>query len=497
MIFSDPYEEVVTEYALAVDGTPRVGWSGGPHSLETSFAALGVRSTRREIDSQAAVYTDFAVADRRLGELDPRLFRVDASGASEASGFVADRRADTFWGTADPQRGGEWLRVDLGVTAQVALVRWLPRTFQEVPRGIRLDASVDGIAWRVVVELPAYEGPFYWSAGRPMQRVRSGRVELWVPPTLARYLRITQTGSDRRWPWTVRELLVYGSADAAPPPDPMLDGPTLARALRDAGVTRLYADHGWASRAALADPSIRVPSANLLLDDYGFEGPTEDLLPPFHWAPGAGALLEPVDAPGFVLAARAAGLGFTARSFAGLELFVHAPAPSLPGRPLEARALTVTASRRSDRASRAVDGDPRTRWASGGVRAAGDWFRIDLAAPRRLQTVRIMTPNPADLPEAIQVEVSADGTTWQKVPTTAHVERRLRWGGIALLADSAEALRLDVDPVTARALRLRPARRSRLRQLVDPRARGPRVRLTVGGAGSTRAGPGAARRRGP
>jgi hypothetical protein len=305
----------------------------------------------------------------------------------------------------------------------------------------------------VLVELPAYAGPLYWSAGRPLQRVRSGRVELRVPPTPARYLRITQTGRNARWPWAIRELFVYADAGGPPPPGTALEGPALARALRDAGVTRLYADHGWASRAALADPEIRVPPANLFLDAYGFEGPVTDLLAPFRWTPGTGVLLEPADAPGFALAARRAGLEFRAHPLAGLELFVHVP-PAPPGRPLRGDALAVTASRHPGLASRAVDGDPGTRWATRGPRTAGDWFRIDLIAPRRLRAVRFTAANPADLPEALRLEGSADGVNWRSVAATVHVERALRWGGIALLADVAIAVRLEVEPVTVRTLRL-------------------------------------------
>jgi hypothetical protein len=451
--FSDPVQEIVAEHALAVDGTPRVGWSVSSE-LETGLVALGVRSTLRDLDRQGAVHVDFVVADHRLVELDPGLFRVDASEASVASGSVADRRADTLWRTASPQQGDEWLRVDLGTTARVAMIRWLPGVFQEVPRGIRLEASVDGIAWHVLVELPAYAGPLYWSAGRPMRRVRNARVELRVPPTPARYLRITQTGRDERWGWTVREVFVYADGEGPPSADGGVEGQVLARGLREAGVTRLYADHGWASRVALADSSIRIPPANLFLDNYGFRGSPEDFLARFHWGPGTGALLEPVDAPGFALAARRAGLGFSVRPLAGLELFVHAPPLPLPGRPLEVRTLTVTASRRPHRAARAVDGKLRTRWVSGGPRAAGDWFRIDLETPRRLHTVRFRATDPSNLPETFQIEVSTDGTSWRMVPATTHVERTLRWGGIALLADSAVAVRVDLEAVTARALRL-------------------------------------------
>src|SRR6185436_9955308 len=153
-----------------------------------------------------------------------------------------------------------------------------------------------------------------------------------------RHLRITQTGRGGAWAWTIRELYVYAATggDAAAPVGP--DGATLARAVRSAGVERLYADHGWASRVALADPAIRVPPSNLQLDDYGWKGSATMLLPPFSWGPGAGVL------------------AFSRRAVDGLELFVHEPSPP-PGLRVPAGEIRVTASRNPKAAGLAIDGN--------------------------------------------------------------------------------------------------------------------------------------------
>jgi hypothetical protein len=453
-VVSNPYEEIRPRFARAVDGAPAVAWwmPRRAPTLEANLAALGVRFGFRRISALGGAYDGFELSAPPAREVAPAGLRVIASDGSGAAGRMTDRASATLWSTGRPQRGGEWVEVDLGAVVPVGLVRWLPGTYQEVPRGLRLEASLDGAVWRTLVELPEYVGPLYWSAGQPVARVRSGRVELRVPSTPARHLRITQTGQGALWAWTIRELYVY-AATGAPAPSIRADGAMLAQALAGAGVRRLYADHGWASRVALADPAIRVPPANLQLDDYGFKGSATMLLPPFRWEPGTGVLLESVDAESFAEAAGAGGLAFARRAVEGLTLFIHAPPPA-GGTPLAARALRVTASRHAERARLAIDGDPATRWATAGPRAAGDWFRVDLSAARSVRGGRIAVANPADLPGQVVIEGSPDGVRWDRLAATLRPETRHRWGGFGLLDDGALALRFEFPPATLAALRL-------------------------------------------
>ncbi len=201
-------------------------------------------------------------------------------------------------------------------------------------------------------------------------------------------------------------LFVY-AAGGPSAPAAALDGPTLAGALRAAGVARLYADHGWSSRVALAAPEIGTMPANLALDAYGFVGAPTEFLPEVRWAPGSGALLEPPDAAGFADAARAGGLGLARREVGGLVLFTYAPPRASPGTPLSAAALRVTTSRESERAALAVDGDPKTRWATARPQTPGDWVRIEVASPRAVPAVRLWTAHPADSPRGLALEAMA------------------------------------------------------------------------------------------
>ena len=211
---------------------------------------------------------------------------------------MLDRDAATLWSTGTGQEGGEWVVVDLGAVEPVTLIRWLPGWFQEMPVGLRVETSLDGQSWTPRIDVPVYQGPIYWSASHPIARVRAGRVELRFAPTPARLVRITQTGRDPRFAWTIRELFVYTTTGTPDPPIEQAGAP-LVRMLQAAGVRWLYADHGWSNRVARADPAIRVPTSNRYLDAYGYTGPAEEFLPHMRWTRGTGVLLDPGDAEGF------------------------------------------------------------------------------------------------------------------------------------------------------------------------------------------------------
>src|SRR5262249_22525872 len=150
VVVSDPYQEGYPPYARAVDGAPQVGWwfGGRDDTFEANLAALGVRAVFHPLGPRGGAYVDFALPPERLRELDPATLRVSASPNGEAAASVLDRDATTVWSTDRPKRGGEWIQVDLERVEPVALIRWLPGVFQEIPSGLRLEASLDGANWQ-------------------------------------------------------------------------------------------------------------------------------------------------------------------------------------------------------------------------------------------------------------------------------------------------------------------------------------------------------------
>ena len=284
VILAHYYEEALPRYARAVDGAPAstVGWwvDGPSRDLERADRARrrvrvpGLPAPRRRL---RAILRDAAPpprarpghaqgdGQRELGPrgLDPRPGRGDG---------VADGRADAWRrvgsrSISEPCRRWPWCAGCLGSTRS-RRPGWSSTPRWTGPRGA-------GSSTRRPLM-----SPLYWSAGRPMGRVRSGRVELRFPPTRARYLRSHPDRLPHALALDRLGALRYALDASAPPqPAPWQSGADIAGALRAAGVRRLYADHGWGSAAALADPELRILPANLHLDPYGWDGPGRSSCP--------------------------------------------------------------------------------------------------------------------------------------------------------------------------------------------------------------------------
>jgi len=77
--------------------------------------------------------------------------------------------------------------------------------------------------------------------------------------------------------------------------------------------------------------------------------------------------------------------------------------------------LKAKASRNSNYAHRAMDGDKASRWDTGGPMKPGDWFELDLGVESTLKGLTLDTTNSSnDYPRGFEVYVSFDGGSWGK-----------------------------------------------------------------------------------
>ncbi|MHC4582126.1 MAG: discoidin domain-containing protein, partial [Planctomycetota bacterium] len=77
--------------------------------------------------------------------------------------------------------------------------------------------------------------------------------------------------------------------------------------------------------------------------------------------------------------------------------------------------LKARASRNSNYAHRAMDGDKASRWDTGRTMKPGDWFELDLGVESTLKGLTLDTTNSSnDYPRSFEVYISFDGGSWGK-----------------------------------------------------------------------------------
>jgi hypothetical protein len=123
---------------------------------------------------------------------------------------MIDGRLETRWATNGPQRGGESVTVDLGTSHAVgSIVLDLGSFAGDYPRLLQVDVSEDGVVWTA--------GFRSSTSGLAMQgALRTPRSVPIILPVRAqaRYIRLTQLGSDDRMYWSIAELSVHAPAMA-------------------------------------------------------------------------------------------------------------------------------------------------------------------------------------------------------------------------------------------------------------------------------------------
>ncbi len=208
LIVALPTGDRYPPYTAAVDAAPRAGYlfrGGVPAWLEGSVHALGARYRTTTFGGYAVAH-DFSPPPS-VAPLPGRGWTVEASVAPETAVKAADGDPATRWTAGQPQQPGQWLSVDLGGVVQVAGVAILPGRVEDLPRGLRVEGSLDGVTWRPLLVLPEAGGPFRFENGA-VRLDPTASLTLTFPPVSVRRLRLVQTGQDPRYWWSVAELTV-------------------------------------------------------------------------------------------------------------------------------------------------------------------------------------------------------------------------------------------------------------------------------------------------
>jgi hypothetical protein len=94
------------------------------------------------------------------------------------------------------------------------------------------------------------------------------------------------------------------------------------------------------------------------------------------------------------------------------KLAQHLAPDAQSGVPLPTNGWSAIASKQPQRAALAFDGDPATRWDTGGPMQRGDSFSLDLGAPRTFFKITMTASATDDYARGYEVLVSDDGQKW-------------------------------------------------------------------------------------
>lgn len=114
----------------------------------------------------------------------------------------------TRWSAGRHQRAGDSVTVDLGSPQNVqGIEMWIGAYVADFPRELLIETSLDGAVWQRAWAGPG-SGPTLIAA---LLDARQLPLTFAFGPATARYIRLTQTGTEPLYYWTIAELKVVGT----------------------------------------------------------------------------------------------------------------------------------------------------------------------------------------------------------------------------------------------------------------------------------------------
>jgi 4-amino-4-deoxy-L-arabinose transferase-like glycosyltransferase len=211
IVFANPFEDRSTEYLDRADGAENAAFLFREQRQAAGFeATLGLAGARYEKELVEGLVLFRAIQAAAPGGTEVPIVAAAASDDEVDTSLAFDRDVATRWTSLRPQRPGMWFRADLGTEQEISELTFLPRYASDMPRGLRVEASLDGARWTKVSEARGYWGPCSWARGRPLPDY-DGWVVSRFPPVRARFVRLTQLGTDPHYAWSIAELIVRAS----------------------------------------------------------------------------------------------------------------------------------------------------------------------------------------------------------------------------------------------------------------------------------------------
>lgn len=130
-------------------------------------------------------------------------WEVESNYHPELAGKAIDGNYSTRWHSGQPQRGGIYFRIDLkGIYNVSGISLYLGSSPADYPRGYKVEVSDDKKEWFLVAKEEEYRLPLH-SLLKPLKLKVDITFNKGIP---AQYIKVTQTGVDRVYWWSIYEM---------------------------------------------------------------------------------------------------------------------------------------------------------------------------------------------------------------------------------------------------------------------------------------------------
>jgi 4-amino-4-deoxy-L-arabinose transferase-like glycosyltransferase len=190
-----------------------------PDDFEDNLKAIGGSYSKIQGYS-FTVYYDFKppYGPGALREISRAGWKLTANRNTEEAGKAADNNPASIWETGQAQATGMWFQADLGRLETVCKIRFdLGGNITDYPRGYKVELSKDGELWKKVLAMGDMGGNLFWEGSHPRILVKGDFFTAAFAPAQARYVRMTLTGTDRRFYWSIAELRMFGPENKTAP----------------------------------------------------------------------------------------------------------------------------------------------------------------------------------------------------------------------------------------------------------------------------------------
>jgi 4-amino-4-deoxy-L-arabinose transferase-like glycosyltransferase len=427
IIFGQPFFDRYPLFTQIVDRSYRPAFllDQEATAFESTVIAIGGSYKKKRIGPLWLFY-DFLPPPFRFTEVPTTGWQVSPAVPGQPVSAAFDKNLTTYWHLGRAMTPRDLFQLDLGRTVpDLGRILLFAGTPEGLPRGLRLEISLDGEKWKPVLEISTYWNSLIWSGPHPFVRPAEGPTELVFPPQPGRYLRITQTGTDAQNGWLIAEILVFRAVPSGPGSPPAEIPQT--KDLLDRFPT-LQADRVLSSPWIEAQLPFFYPNNTKQLLDYlllpdmaGGELPAYPFSELIADRKQAGRLREALQhlEPGM----------YWEESFKDLILF-HTPRSRDRYRALNRSGWQASANYNNGEAPRAIDGQLKTRWSSGTPQVPGILFRVDLGRLEKVNRIRLRLGNSYhDYPRGMEIYFSQDGRHWDQAVL---LNEPLYWDGECL-----------------------------------------------------------------